>query len=552
MNGSLSNKIVAVIMFLSLIFGITVQSYAHSAMLGIYYDDCGYDNKSNTHDDINESWYYITRDDNSYHLSHEEETIKYYFSETSIDGTHGWTNAVSPAITDEEANNIKLAYANSMKKWNNVYYYSYDNSGNITKHKIINVVEGTENDHNLIIYPKSGNQYIAYTKAIDGKVPIEGGSVTHNHYSEWLMNVYVYYFSSLNTSLLNNRAVILERNGAHELGHVLGLFDVDAQCNKNESEDDYHHHESLMGYGSPLDKRSYDIQYIDIAGVAITRGFHTDDDHKWLNAGIQENGTYKLICSICNGVKYVESLSGISYSTYGYCNSNHDLSDGNMMAVASYGNSDYYKCKYCRYVAPFSDIVPQDYEITYISETYHQYQNMVDGLEYTMLKPHIINENYCSICQSNIHFYTHQYVSYSNYAHKAFCECGEYILEDHLRLAPSYDCVLCGDEHTHTYGRSYEWVSDKIHTTTCVCGEIKSEGHVVSATALPIHGRKVCLLCGGLASEGYSQMAVGSLPHTENGSYITSDGITVLVDEDIEAFLNGTLEFIYPSVGETS
>ena len=75
---------------------------------------------------------------------------------------------------------------------------------------------------------------------------------------------------------------------------------------------------------------------------------------------------------------------------------------------------------------------------------------------------------------------------------------------------------------------------------------------MVSATALPIHGRKVCLLCGGLASEGYSQMAVGSLPHTENGSYITSDGITVLADEDIEAFLNGTLEFIYPSIGETS
>lgn len=152
----------------------------------------------------------------------------------------------------------------------------------------------------------------------------------------------------------------------------------------------------------------------------------------------------------------------------------------------------------------------------------------------------------------DFHTYNYTYLPNNAYSHFACCECGEYILEDHLNLAPSYDCVLCGDEHTHTYGRSYEWVSDKIHTTTCVCGETKSEGHVVSATALPIHGRKVCLLCGGLASEGYSQMAVGSLPHTENGSYITSDGITVLVDEDIEAFLNGTLEFIYPSIGETS
>jgi hypothetical protein len=50
----------------------------------------------------------------------------------------------------------------------------------------------------------------------------------------------------------------------------------------------------------------------------------------------------------------------------------------------------------------------------------------------------------------------------------------------------------------------------------------------------------------------FSLSQLDCLPHTENGSYITPDGITVLVDEDIEAFLNGTLEFIYPSVGETS
>ena len=155
-------------------------------------------------------------------------------------------------------------------------------------------------------------------------------------------------------------------------------------------------------------------------------------------------------------------------------------------------------------------------------------------------------------CGAHVGSYTHHYQQYTDYAHKAFCECGEYVLEDHRHLAPSYDCIFCGAEHEHTYETSYEWISDKSHTAYCVCGESHIEGHVVSATAFPIHGRKVCLLCGGLASEGFSQMAVGSLPHTENGSYITPDGITVLADEDIEAFLNGTLEFIYPSVGETS
>ena len=30
---------------------------------------------------------------------------------------------------------------------------------------------------------------------------------------------------------------------------------------------------------------------------------------------------------------------------------------------------------------------------------------------------------------------------------------------------------------------------------------------------------------------------------SDNGSYVLSNGVVVLVDEDVEAFLNGTLEF---------
>ena len=544
-----SKKYISFLLALALIFNILaftkIQINAHDTSLNVTYDQCTADISS---DGVDEIWYSLINDElRSRHIGQDEVNIKYYFYDRRPLGTYTWT----PNVLGTEDNAIKSAIANSMEKWNNVWFYDYSNNGKIIKRKIITVVEGTETDHNLSIYPASGNDEYASTGIASGQTIVENGTVFHEHYLNWEMTVYVESFKLDQNDTEEDLLNAFDRVGAHEIGHVLGLWDVDKLCDKRNTIG-YHHHELLMGYGYPISKRSSDITYKDIAGVAITRGFHTDDDHKWLNAGIQEDGTYKLICSICNGVKYVESLSGISYSTYGYCNSNHDLSDGNMMAVASYGNCDYYKCKYCRYVAPFSDIVPQDYEITYISETYHQYQNMVDGLEYTILEPHIINENYCSICQSNIHFYTHQYVSYSDYAHKAFCECGEYILEDHRHLAPSYDCVFCGAEHKHTYATSYEWVSDKIHTATCVCGESKSEGHVVSATAFPINGRKICLLCGGLASEGFSQMAVGSLPHTENGSYITPDGITVLADEDIKAFLNGTLEFIYPSDSEAS
>ena len=34
-----------------------------------------------------------------------------------------------------------------------------------------------------------------------------------------------------------------------------------------------------------------------------------------------------------------------------------------------------------------------------------------------------------------------------------------------------------------------------------------------------------------------------NLPHTDNGSFILPSGITVLVDADMEAYYEGTLEF---------
>ena len=38
-------------------------------------------------------------------------------------------------------------------------------------------------------------------------------------------------------------------------------------------------------------------------------------------------------------------------------------------------------------------------------------------------------------------------------------------------------------------------------------------------------------------------------PMSINGSYILPNGVIVLVDEDFEAYMNGTLVFIYPNDG---
>ena len=54
-----------------------------------------------------------------------------------------------------------------MKKWNNVYFYSYNAYGTLIKNKVINIVEGTESDHNLTIYPVTGEGRFAATGSIE-------------------------------------------------------------------------------------------------------------------------------------------------------------------------------------------------------------------------------------------------------------------------------------------------------------------------------------------------------------------------------------------------
>ena len=233
------------------IFG-AIHVFAHAAMLNVDYDDCVYEIGT---DGINEMWYVLNKSSVCRHISHEEDTIKYYFADSAEGSTYTWTTDVSTSVAQE----IKNAYAESMKKWNNVYFYSYNDYGVLTKHKVINIVEGTEEDHNLTIYPTTGKSFIAETGPVGTKDEIESGTISHRHYSEWMMNVNVDYFyvhGAYDEAYVN---LVRERNGAHEFGHVLGLRDVDSSNLCNATTTTQHHHELLMGYGSPLADRSVDI-----------------------------------------------------------------------------------------------------------------------------------------------------------------------------------------------------------------------------------------------------------------------------------------------------
>ncbi len=474
---------------------VVVPISAHEELLEVDYDNCDYVKWG---DGLNEAWYVLGNGIECAHISHEVTTIKYCFMGT-------WTIG---DITELEANAIKEAYANSMKKWNNVYFYTYDASGEVVKHKIVNVIEVEEGEQNLSIYPMKAKGIFAMT-LYENNSNTSDAEENHIHYSEWRMNVSVVEFiERTNTTWSTGEtpatvvAKLKERTGAHELGHVLGLGDIDADNCCNAETDEDHHHEILMGYGLPITERTSSIAYKDIAGAAITRGFHTDADHKWLNCGMQSDGQYKLVCTICNGVKKVDSLNGYTSDTYGVCNGNHDLADGNMMAVASYGNKDYYKCKYCRYVAPFSDLATQDYIAYSISDTHHEYRNRVTGLAYEGTEEHTVTEHGC----------------------------------------------ICGYGHVHSYGNG-TYRNHSMHLARCECGLTRLETHYVRGSDI-VDGRyATCLGCNHELDLLVDQAEIGIysvMKVSVNGSYILDNGIVVLADADLTAYLNGTLQFYDP------
>ena len=169
-----------------------------------------------------------------------------------------------------------------------------------------------------------------------------------------------------------------------------------------------------------------------------------------------------------------------------------------MMAVASYGTKDYYKCKYCRYVAPFENIVEQNYSAIYDTQALHKCTNTVNGLAYSFYEPHSVINNTCVKCNYHIHSYTDHYAKHNASGHYAYCACGDYIETAHVLMRPAGGAI---------------------------------------------GGLSVCKYCKEQVLFGTIDSIPTNYPHTENGSYILPNGIIVLVPEDEEAYFAGTLVF---------
>ena len=104
--------------------------------------------------------------------------------------------------------------------------------------------------------------------------------------------------------------------------------------------------------------------------------------------------------------------------------------------------------------------------------------------------------------------------------------------------------------HTHTYN-THTWLSLQQHESSCSCGSSKIRPHVVSGSSGGF-GYETCLECGGPAEFGIVMLRalvgiddpVSSIYIEEyfgNGSFVLSNGVIVLSNEDLELYYNGTL-----------
>ena len=543
------NKIIALMLIFILVFTSSVSVLAHPDLLNVVYDDCevpkGILNIIVEEDGEDEMWYALYNSTMSYHLSHEVDTIKYYFNEfAKDDNTYTWTTDCSL----DEVKAIKEAYVNSMKKWNNIYYYSYDEQGNRTANKIINVIEGTKNDHNLTIYPinteriksEGDENYYASTGAEPGTwkyIPnSDFDEYSHYHYSEWYMKINIDCFKNNYW----NYSKVRERTGAHELGHVLGLQDVDNWCSSADFQN--HHEEILMGYGDG--NRSTYAKYKDIAGVSITRGFHTDADHVWM-LRTNTDGTQDVICAKCNGVRKNIALTNGKYeektvNVYKSC-VHHGGTNEKMLLVATDGTRDFYKCQYCRYISEVDHSTHYYADAEYIDTSYHFSQCV--ACNYSNNVPH--NTKYSNITDTQ-----HTY---------GCTDCNYSVTSEHdMRLSVSLasgtkhgqKCVDCGyvDESTvgtHSF-TTWVYLNPTTHVSACDGCNARTTTTASHVYTFPdSDGWIICIGCGYTkifgSDGGFIIMSVTKV--SANGSHILSDGTIMLAHEDIEAYLNGTLAF---------
>ncbi len=170
------------------------------------------------------------------------------------------------------------------------------------------------------------------------------------------------------------------------------------------------------------------------------------------------------------------------------------------------------------------------------------------------------------VCPEDIHIYSgatlvmhYEYqteiVEIDSTEHEFFCSLPSYSIKEKHNFVFYNNCYetcrTCNyKKQIKEHNYQYVWLNYRQHNSMCDCGYIKSEGHAVSINYIkPGQKYPICMICNGPASVGFINTAsIYTSSSSKNGSYILSNGVVVLVDADVEAYLNGTLKFDYQNI----
>ena len=242
---------------------------------------------------------------------------------------------------------------------------------------------------------------------------------------------------------------------------------------------------------------------------------------------VPESGYYTIQMTTPEVIYKNNSIVNFNYEIYSY-----NMYNGDYIVTSGSGQSG----------STFSETV----NLT----AYDDYNDGSDGWQYQAYKHYIrldfgrMNTSDVSVNVSitHTHEYTDHFETESSTQHTAYCWCGDEIFETHYIL--NGECSKCGEPHTHSYLYHHIRMNNRLHRSYCCCGEYTLNAHAIYREDLISgNGTATCMICNGSATDGLVIASVNNLPHTDNGSYIMPNGVIVLVDEDIEAYFDGTLVF---------
>lgn len=184
-----------------------------------------------------------------------------------------------------------------------------------------------------------------------------------------------------------------------------------------------------------------------------------------------------------------------------------------------------------------------------ITDKYGMYElNVTDAGQYTIIiQSDDALSNGLYDANMNPRYMTSSKSGTGNYAYAANLSAGRYYLRTaYTDTTNSGTISITIEPHSH----SYDWWTYYNHSThieSCCCGlkGTATAAHSIKASEV-VDSKANCLGCGRMLDLRYDIAEVtpdSALKVSVNGSYILPSGIIVLVDEDVGAYLNGTLVF---------